>query len=70
MATKLLVLYLIGNETEEILDLEKIEQYSQMKNYRPGDVIKFLGRAYICNIANGIRLQRYSYSGSQCLGNG
>ena len=25
-----------------------------MKNYRPGDVIKFLGRAYICDIANGI----------------
>ena len=42
------------HETEEILDLEKIEQYSQMKNYRPGDVTKFLGRTYICDIANGI----------------
>ena len=42
------------HETEEILDLKKIEQYSQMKNYRPGDVTKFLRRTYICDIANGI----------------
>ncbi len=54
MATKLPCPIPYWHETEEILDLKKIEQYSQMKNYRPGDVTKFLGRTYICDIANGI----------------
>lgn len=38
---------------EEYIDPSTIEQYSQMKNYHPGDMVRFLDTVYICDITNG-----------------
>lgn len=38
----------------EVIDVTTIEPYSQMKNYHPKDVTKFLDVPYACDIQNGI----------------
>ena len=39
---------------EEYVDLDTIEPYSQLKNYHPGDTVKFINTVYVCELANGL----------------
>jgi hypothetical protein len=41
------------HESEEVIDLDEVEPYSQMKDYYPGNVVKFLNTVYVCDIQNG-----------------
>lgn len=41
------------HEHEESVDIDTVERYSQMKDYRPNDMVVFLDRVYVCDIQNG-----------------
>lgn len=40
----------------EAVEVSSLEKYSQMRNYQPGDIVQFLGRAYECLVVNGFDL--------------
>ena len=38
---------------EELLEVSLLPKYSQMNNYFPGNIVQFVGIAYVCDIENG-----------------
>lgn len=42
------------HEFEGFIELSDVEPYSQIKNYQPEDMVRFLDKVYVCDIQNGI----------------
>lgn len=41
------------HEYEDVIDVSLLEPYSQLKNYHQGEMVGFLGKAYMCDITHG-----------------
>lgn len=42
------------HEYEGFIDIETVNPYSQLMNYQPEEMVKFLDKVYVCDIRNGI----------------